>query len=258
MPRPPLGKKSATFGTALNQRNNDVENRPESSTATLSHPQAGPSKSRLSSVYSYTRFKPSPAVVYTRDEEEANEMVRVMPGPLGFDLEWVVHFRRGKAPRENRTALLQLSSERIILLVQLSAMKRFPRGVKAVIEDKHRIKLGANIKNDGHKLYRDYGVRAAGLVELGTFARHTDPAFPFNRSIVALAKIVKQYTHKTLSKGPVRTSNWEAQPLSQEQRQYAANDAHCALVVYKCLVAIAEEHGRTVDVDATILHHFSL
>jgi len=41
--------------------------------------------------------------------------------PLGFDMEWRVNFH-ARAP-ERRTALVQLSDERIILLVQISAMR---------------------------------------------------------------------------------------------------------------------------------------
>jgi hypothetical protein len=42
--------------------------------------------------------------------------------PLGFDLEWRVIWRPGAG--ECRTALVQLCDERIILLVQVSSMKR--------------------------------------------------------------------------------------------------------------------------------------
>ena len=50
-------------------------------------------------------------------------MVQLLKGPLGFDLEWSVNLRRGKRPMERRTALVQLSDARMILLVQVSAMK---------------------------------------------------------------------------------------------------------------------------------------
>lgn len=73
--------------------------------------------------------------------------------------------------------------------------------------------------DDGEKLYRDYGILAANLVELGAFAHRADATFArtYARSIVALAKVVAHYTRKTLDKGKVRSSNWEAAPLSEEQ-----------------------------------------
>ncbi|PIL29338.1 hypothetical protein GSI_09389 [Ganoderma sinense ZZ0214-1] len=206
-----------------------------------------PSKSNFP-LYSYKQYRPTPAVVYTRHEEEANDLVQSMKGPLGFDLEWVVTFRRGRPPLERRTALVQLCNAQMILLVQVSAMKRFPQKVKEVIENKDIMKLGANIRNDGQKLFRDFGILATGLVELGSLAHLADPTFrqTYNRNIVALAKVVEFYTRKTLDKGKVRTSDWEAK-LSNAQITYSANDAHCALTVYNVLMAIAAENEREVD-----------
>lgn len=101
--------------------------------------------------------------------------------------------------------------------------------------------------DDGQKLFRDFGLLPAGLVELGGLARQADPTFSqsFNRSIVALAKVVERYTGKTLDKGKVRTSDWEAK-LSQQQITYAANDAHCALTVYNALMAMAKENEQEI------------
>ncbi|KAI1790059.1 ribonuclease H-like protein [Ganoderma leucocontextum] len=210
---------------------------------------APPTKSKSNlPLYSYKQYRPTPAVVYTQHEEEANDLVQSMKGPLGFDLEWVVTFRRGRAPMERRTALVQLCDARMILLVQVSAMKKFPQKVKEVIENKDIMKLGANIRNDGQKLFRDFGILPTGLVELGALARLADPKFSqtYNRNIVALAKVVEYYTHKTLDKGKVRTSDWEAK-LSHAQITYSANDAHCALTVHNVLMAIAAENENEVD-----------
>ncbi|KAL6306886.1 ribonuclease H-like domain-containing protein [Sparassis latifolia] len=198
-------------------------------------------------LFSYTDYNPGPAVVYTRHEEEANDLVQTLKGPLGFDLEWRVFMRRNMPITERRTALVQLADERMILLVHVSAMNRFPQKVKEVIESRTFVKTGANIRNDGQKLFRDFGIKAAGLVELGAFAHQADPAFHtvYKRSIVSLIRMVEMYTNKTLDKGKVRTGNWEAIPLTQNQITYAANDAHCALMVYKRLLAIAAE--RKID-----------
>lgn len=68
-------------------------------------------------------------------------------------------------------------------------------------------------------MFNDYGIFAANLVELGAIANQADPAFAgkYRRSMVALAKMVEFYEQKTLSKGSVRMSNWEAVPLNYEQ-----------------------------------------
>ncbi|KAI0824507.1 ribonuclease H-like protein [Trametes gibbosa] len=221
----------------------DVEDHPE---AVMEAPQ--PPMPR--SFYSYKDYTPAPAVVYTPDEDEANDLVQCLKGPvLGFDLEWVVLFRKNRTAIIHRTALVQLSDARMILLVHVSSMKKFPQKVKEIIENRDIVKVGANIKQDGQKLFRDYGILGRNLVELGTVARHVDPSFAkeHKRSVVSLAKVVETYTQKTLDKGNVRTSDWEKMPLSQQQRFYAANDAHCALVVYTRLLAIAAESGLALE-----------
>ncbi|KAI8972404.1 ribonuclease H-like domain-containing protein [Trametes punicea] len=229
-------------------RVSDVENQPEGSMGL--DDDIPPAPSRLLPPYSYRDYTPTPAVVYTADEGEANDLVQCLKGPvLGFDLEWVVLFRRGRAPIEHKTALVQLCDARMILLIHVSSMKKFPEKVQEVIEGKDIFKLGANIKNDGHKLFRDYGILARSLVELGVLAHQADPSFSqtYKRSVVSLARVVEMYTRKTLAKGKVRTSNWERKPLSEEQKFYAANDAHCALMVYDRLTTIAAESGLTLQ-----------
>jgi hypothetical protein len=74
------------------------------------------------------------------------------------------------------------------------------------------------IKDDGMKLFRDYGILASNLVELGALACQVDKSFAstFKRPIVSLAKVVSYFLQKTLDKGPVRTSDW-SKDLTREQ-----------------------------------------
>jgi ribonuclease D len=60
------------------------------------------------------------------------------------------------------------------------------------------------------KLFRDYGILASNLVELGALACQVDESFAstFNRPIVALAKVVSYCLQKTLDKGAERRSDW--------------------------------------------------
>ena len=68
------------------------------------------------------------------------------------------------------------------------------------------------LADDGAKLFRDFGIRAHNLVELGALARHVDPSFSatHKRALVSLANIVAHYAGKSLRKGKERTGNWEA------------------------------------------------
>ncbi|KAI0313420.1 ribonuclease H-like domain-containing protein [Amylostereum chailletii] len=187
--------------------------------------------------YTYKEYAPRPTVVYIRTEEEADDAIENLSGPIGFDLEWKVAFLNGGSVREGPAALVQVCDTSMILLIQVTSMKT---AQQVLIESPTIPKMGVNIRNDGMKLYRDYSILASNLIELGALACQADARFEtaFGRPIVSLAKVVAFYLRRTLDKGPVRTSNWEAE-LSREQMSYAANDAHCGLMVYRKIMLIA-------------------
>ncbi len=125
---PSKGKARASAPLPITRTTSDIENEPAiaivtatAGEASISAAPAPPEKETLP-LYSYKQYPPIPAVVYTRHEEEANDLVGCLKGPLGFDLEWPVSFRRGKAPQEWPTALVQICDSRMIVLIQVSAM----------------------------------------------------------------------------------------------------------------------------------------
>jgi hypothetical protein len=109
--------------------------------------------------YSHKAYDQAPTVVYTRNEEETNDLVPTMRGyvrhyyiiyisrilhihpdsdasasrPLGFDMEWKIFPLEGGGYFSRRTALIQLCDGNIILLVQLSAMKSKSDSVRQMV-----------------------------------------------------------------------------------------------------------------------------
>jgi len=57
---------------------------------------------------------------------------------------------------------------------------------------------------------------------------------------LGLARLVEAYRKLTLPKGRVQRSNWEENPLSELQQEYAANDAHAGLVVFNKLMTLMD------------------
>lgn len=134
----------------------------------------------------------------------------------------------------------------------------------------HPIAIGTD---DVLKLYRDFGILSRACVELGAMVRHADPDFGkiYKRNIVSLDKMAAMYLKKTLAKPPVRTSNWEMQPLSLEQitcmyticgscirpgshisaRTDAANDAHAGLMILRKLQGVALEQAIDIKQKST-------
>ncbi|RDB28236.1 Werner Syndrome-like exonuclease [Hypsizygus marmoreus] len=210
--------------------------------------------------YTYKDYdNPKPYLVFTKDESEADDLVAGLKhGPMALDLEWRVFFSRSGQSQstklvERRTAVVQVADTRgVMLVVQVYGMERFPKKLQALIEDPTIPKLGVNILSDGKKLFRDHGILAKNLVELGAVARVADPmGAKWKRKIVSLAKLVEQYCGKILEKGHERTGNWEGD-LGERQLEYAANDVHSSIMIYTRLLEIAKERAIILGDSSTI------
>jgi len=197
--------------------------------------------------YSYRDARPAPTRVLTVNENELDDLLPCLSGPLGFDMEWKVIWGSSHVPK---TALIQLCDKNMILLIQISSMNRFPAQLKTLLESPDIIKMGINISGDARKLQKDFNLKMRGILELLDVARCYDPDFSIPGRWISLSNIVAKYLGKTLNKGPVRVSNWEA-VLNEEQMEYAASDAYCALQVYNRIRDIGGE--RNIDVDVMTL-----
>ncbi|KAJ6570270.1 ribonuclease H-like domain-containing protein [Mycena vulgaris] len=210
-------------------------------------------------VYSYKSFSPTPTMRFTRNEADADKWVQELDqtGPISMDLEWVVVYKKGGM---RPVSLVQVADKKNIIVIQLrtstTSMGRFPIHLQRLLENPDIPKMGANILNDAKKLFKDYGIMMANVVELGALAKQADPAcadpeiWGRGKRIVALAKLVERYLQKRLSKdADVRVSNWEDPKLEQKQEmlEYASNDAYCGLQVYNHLIALAKSNDITLD-----------
>ncbi|KAF8489593.1 ribonuclease H-like domain-containing protein [Gautieria morchelliformis] len=180
-------------------------------------------------------------LIYLRDTALTDRTVQdfreKLTGPLGFDIEYRPNFTKG-CPL-NRTALVQLASESLVLLVQVSAMSAFPDSIKNIIEDPAIVKAGVGIQGDANKLRRDFGVHPAGCLELSFLAKAVDPQWADAKGpLISLARLVEAYEERVIKKPKhLQMSNWE-RPLTEEQQDYAAGDATAALSVLQKLYTI--------------------
>ncbi|EJD52028.1 ribonuclease H-like protein [Auricularia subglabra TFB-10046 SS5] len=182
-----------------------------------------------------------PAIVYSRDEEEIDDLAANLTGPLGFDMEWRPTYIRGRG--ENKVATIQICDSQTIIVAQVSALRKVPAALKKLIEDKDVVKCGLNIMGDGQKLLRDYGVLGQNLVDLGEMSKQADKGGHSGRT--ALSALVGKYLKHHLEKGPVRMSDWERY-LTQDQIRYAANDAFCGLELYNVFLKMAKDKKVTL------------
>ncbi|KAI0252648.1 ribonuclease H-like protein [Lactifluus subvellereus] len=128
---------------------------------------------------------------------------------------------------ENPIALVQIACDEEILLVHVSAMGVFPTGLRDLLESADSVKAG--------KLWRDHRVSVRNCVDLALLARSVDTRWkgPYKGSI-GLSRLVEIYLGLNLPKGGVQKSNWEME-LSALQQEYAANDSHSSLTIYRTL-----------------------
>ncbi|BEI81562.1 hypothetical protein CcaverHIS002_0207220 [Cutaneotrichosporon cavernicola] len=219
-------------------------------------------------------FDRPPNVVYTRDASEADDLIACLRGPLGFDLEWpppgigpvlrrqnqdgsIKHYRAGKwDPLANkyvwpqgRTAVVQVADSRTVVVYHIPIDGVFGPGLKAVLNDPTRLKLGVNISMDARKLHRDELIEnTSSLLELSHVARLVDPdAWTRSGRLISLARLTQHYLGVPLDKNEgIREGAW-SQDLNSVQIEYAANDAYVGVLIYNAMVRRAEERGITAD-----------
>ncbi|SPO22859.1 uncharacterized protein UTRI_01537 [Ustilago trichophora] len=177
-----------------------------------------------------------PMVAYTADYDEANDLLSCLgSGPMGLDLEW--NFSRFTGP--NRTALLQICSSSLILIIHMSAMShRVPPRLTCILQDPNIIKTGVAIKNDALKLQRDYGIHTRNIVELSNLAKLAQPELWAQvHHLISLRDLTRIYLGKRLKKDSVRVSDWETYPLGEGQIEYAASDTFVSLEILRAISA---------------------
>ncbi len=176
----------------------------------------------------------TPMLAYTADYDEANDLLSCLgTGPMGLDLEWNFSRTRGA----HRTALLQICSPSLILIIHLSAMShRIPPLLKNILQDPTIIKTGVAIKNDALKLQRDYAINTRNALELSNLVKLAQPAKWANvNHLISLRDLTRIYLGKRLKKDSVRVSDWERYPLEKEQIEYAASDTFASLEVLRAV-----------------------
>lgn len=189
-------------------------------------------------------FDRPPNVVYTRDAGEADDLVSCLRGPLGFDLEWpppgigpvltrqnkdgsIKHYRAGKWDAhakkyvwpQGRTAVVQIADARTVVVYHLPIDGVIGPGIKAVLNDPERLKLGVNINMDARKMHRDELIEnTSGLLELSHIAHLIDHEI-WTRSarLISLARLTQHYLGVPLDKSEgIREGAW-SKDLNAEQ-----------------------------------------
>ena len=149
---------------------------------------------------------------------------------LGIDSETRPSFTKGQS---HKVALLQISSDECCFLFRLN-MTGLTQSLIGLLENPEIIKVGLSLRDDFMMLHKRAPFNQQGCIELQDFVR------PFGIQDKSLQKIYGILFKEKISKSQ-RLSNWEADVLTDAQKQYAATDAWACLNIYHLL----EELKRT-------------
>ena len=173
---------------------------------------------------------------YTNDplEGEAwlrNNVINARETALGFDMEWRPQFLKKKlGGKENRTAVLQLSTQSACLVLHIFHAEVLPKYLSEILRNEDIVKVGCGIHRDVVKLLRDTGLHCKGVVDLGQLASKIGCTKDQGLSLKALGQNLLGLEMGKQKK--VQLSNWEEIPLQRNQIIYAALDAWVGIKLY--------------------------
>ena len=150
---------------------------------------------------------------------------------LGFDTETKPQFQRGHT---SQVALLQVSSKDVCFLFRLNVLG-LPDCIKRLLSDEgETLKIGLSWHDDL------CGLRRRGEFHPGTFIEIQQIAKDMGLHDLSLQKLYANLMGKRISKTQ-RLSNWEADRLTDAQKQYAATDAWACIRLYEEMVRMRQE-----------------
>ncbi|KAG5437523.1 hypothetical protein PCANB_000951 [Pneumocystis canis] len=199
-----------------------------------------------------SKGKPQAKIHYIFKLSDVQNAVSLLKGPyLGFDMEWKPH-------GGSKVAIIQLSDANSIVLFHLSLMDlegTFPAPLKNLLENPYFIKCGVGVRNDGYKLFKDFGIIGSGFLELSQLAIAVDSdKWDSTSRLIGLTKLAEQYLGKPLFKGSVRYSNWNEE-LIFKQMHYAATDCFAGLKIFEKLNYLRQLSENPLNIPELIDMH---
>lgn len=159
---------------------------------------------------------------------------------IGFDTETKPCFQRGQV---SMVALLQVSSHDVCFLFRLNVLG-LPDCIKRLLSDEgETIKVGLSWHDD------ICGLLKRGLFTPGTFLEIQQIAKEMGLQDQSLQKLYANLLGHHISKSQ-RLSNWEADILTEAQKNYAATDAWACIQLYEEMMRMRSE-GYLIRVNPT-------
>lgn len=169
--------------------------------------------------------------------EKAVNFLQTKP-VLGIDSETRPCFKKGQS---HKVALLQVSSEECCFLFRLN-MIGLSQPLIDLLENPEIIKVGLSLKDDFMMLHKRAPFCQQSCIDLQDYVRS------FGIQDKSLQKIYAILFKEKISKSQ-RLSNWEADVLSDSQKQYAAVDAWACLNIYNLLQKLKQTGNYKIPLE---------
>jgi RNA polymerase sigma factor for flagellar operon FliA len=149
---------------------------------------------------------------------------------IGFDTESKPTFQKGEVSTGPHLVQLATDSHAYLFQFGANANGAAPHSdvLRAVLEAPGILKVGFGLGDDLRRLRAKLGIETRNVIDLATALRRGE------KNAWGAKTAVERFFGKRLQKSRrITTTNWAMPRLSEQQIQYAADDAHVALRIYR-------------------------
>ena len=166
-------------------------------------------------------------VILVRNAAQASAALAALAAcdVLGFDTESKPTFVKGEV--STGPHLVQLATNEAAYLFQIGALEWLDV-LKPVLESPAILKVGFGLADDLKRLRTKLGIDTANVLDLSTALREGQ-----RNPLGAKTAVARFFGQRMQKSKKITTTNWALPTLSDKQIQYAADDAHVALKVYR-------------------------
>ena len=170
-------------------------------------------------------------IIVVTTEAEADKAVDFLlrQDILGIDTETRPAFKKG---RQYKVALLQVSTRDVCVLFRLN-YTGMTKSIIRLLEDKEVPKIGLSLHDDIMSLHKRTEFKAGNFIDL---QKHVGE---IGVEDLSLQKLYANFFGQKISKAQ-RLTNWEADILTERQKEYAATDAWACIMLYEELRKLEE------------------
>ncbi|WP_297233218.1 3'-5' exonuclease [Prevotella sp.] len=166
---------------------------------------------------------PGRIVVVTTENDADKAVDFLLAQPiLGVDTETRPAFKKGI---NHKVALLQVATHDICFLFRLN-YTGITTSILKLLEDTTVPKIGLSLHDDIMSMHRRADFRPGNFIDL---QKHVGE---IGIEDLSLQKLYANFFGQKISKAQ-RLSNWEADILTQQQKNYAATDAWACIMLYE-------------------------